>query len=144
MEYKMGWDTKALMKLILTSSTTGSLRKCSELAERDPNNRLLAPNAAIRLPAEMIRDQALFTSGLVVERIGGPSVKPYQPEGLWLSCLSKCNPDYGLLCSRSGANVPKKPIHLLEEIRATPTMATFDAPSENVRAGPLPIRPCRL
>ena len=84
MEYpKMGWDTKALMKLILTSSTYRQSSKVSpELAERDPNNRLLARMTRFRLPAEMIRDQALFTSGLLVERIGGPSVKPYQPEPL--------------------------------------------------------------
>ena len=54
-----------------------------ELLQKDPENRLLARGPRLRLPAEMVRDQALAISGLLVEKIGGPSVKPYQPEGLW-------------------------------------------------------------
>ncbi len=51
--------------------------------ERDPENRLLARGPRFRMPAEMIRDQALFVAGLLVNKVGGPSVKPYQPTGLW-------------------------------------------------------------
>jgi hypothetical protein len=54
-----------------------------QLQQRDPDNRLLARGPRFRLPAEIIRDQALFVSGLLVEKIGGPSVKPYQPDGLY-------------------------------------------------------------
>ncbi|MSR56250.1 MAG: DUF1553 domain-containing protein [Planctomycetaceae bacterium] len=78
------WDTKRLLRLLVTSSTyRQSSRVTSELWHRDPDNRLLARGPRLRLPAEMVRDQALFASGLLVEKRGGPSVKPYQPDGLW-------------------------------------------------------------
>ncbi|HXB68408.1 MAG TPA: DUF1553 domain-containing protein [Candidatus Acidoferrales bacterium] len=79
-----GWDVKAMLKLIVTSAAYRQSSKVSpELQQRDPENRLLARGARFRLPAEMVRDQALAVSGLLVEKVGGPSVKPYQPAGLW-------------------------------------------------------------
>jgi hypothetical protein len=79
-----GWDVKALQKAIVMSATYRQSSKATpELLARDPDNRLLARGPRLRLPAEMIRDQALFASGLLVEKIGGPSVRPYQPRGLW-------------------------------------------------------------
>jgi hypothetical protein len=79
-----GWDLKALLKTIVTSATyRQSSRLTPQLAQRDPENRLLARGPRLRLPAEMVRDQALLVSGLLVERLGGPSVRPYQPEGLY-------------------------------------------------------------
>ena len=79
-----GWDMRRTLRKMLVSST---YRQAStpraELTERDPENRLLARAPRRRLPAEQIRDQALYVSGLLVERLGGPSVKPYQPDGLW-------------------------------------------------------------
>jgi len=82
------WNVKALLKTIVMSSTYGqSSRLTPELLQRDPENRLLARGPRVRLPAEMIRDQALFASGLLVEELGGPSVKPYQPEGLYKDLL---------------------------------------------------------
>jgi len=80
-----GWDTKALLKTILTSET---YRRSSVIAspsdfERDPDNRLLARGARFRMPSWMIRDQALAVSGLLEEKQAGPSVFPYQPEGIW-------------------------------------------------------------
>lgn len=80
-----GWDVKALLKLIVTSQTyqQSSQYIIDESAVFDPDNRLLARGPAFRLPMEMIRDQALAVSGLLVPRIGGPSVRPYQPPGLW-------------------------------------------------------------
>ncbi|MBL8296596.1 MAG: DUF1553 domain-containing protein [Bryobacterales bacterium] len=79
-----GWDVKALQKLIVTSATyRQSSRATPELLQRDPENRLLARGPRFRLPAEMVRDQALLLAGLLREKLGGPSVKPYQPEGLW-------------------------------------------------------------
>ena len=66
------------------SATYRQASKASaEATERDPANRLLSHAARFRLPAEMVRDQALLASGLLVEKPGGPSVKPYQPDGLW-------------------------------------------------------------
>lgn len=80
-----GWDVKGMLRLIVTSDT---YRQQSSLVVRDgevvdPENRWLSRGARFRLPMEMIRDQALAASGLLVPRLGGPSVKPYQPPGLW-------------------------------------------------------------
>jgi len=78
------WDVKALLKLMVMSATYRQSSKAPpDLRQRDPENRLLARGARFRLSAEMIRDQALFASGLLAKRLGGPSVKPYQPTGLW-------------------------------------------------------------
>ncbi len=84
-EYReSGWDTKALLELLVTSNTyQQSSRLRPELEQRDPSNRLLACMRRRRLSAEQLRDAVLSASGLLVERFGGPSVKPYQPEGLW-------------------------------------------------------------
>ncbi len=79
-----GWDVKALHRLIVTSATYRQSSKVTpELFERDPENRLLARGPRFRLPSWMIRDQALAASGLLVEKLGGPPVKPYQPPGIW-------------------------------------------------------------
>ena len=79
-----GWDTKKLHRLIVTSATyRQSSRATAELHERDPENRLLARGPRYRMPSWMIRDQALHAAGLLVEKPGGPSVKPYQPPGIW-------------------------------------------------------------
>ena len=79
-----GWDVKQLQKTIVMSSAyRQSSRVTPALAAKDPDNRLLARGPRVRLPAEVVRDQALAISGLLVEEIGGPSVKPYQPAGLW-------------------------------------------------------------
>jgi hypothetical protein len=81
---RTGWDVKAMQRLIVTSATyRQSSRTTPRLLARDPENRLLARAPRFRLPAELIRDQALAISGLLVPKIGGPSVKPYQPPGLW-------------------------------------------------------------
>lgn len=79
-----GWDVKALHRLIVTSATyQQSSRVTPALVERDPQNRLLARGPRFRLPSWMIRDQALAASGLLSRRMGGPSVNPYQPAGVW-------------------------------------------------------------
>ncbi|MSU57160.1 MAG: DUF1553 domain-containing protein [Pedosphaera sp.] len=79
-----GWDVKALHRLIVTSATfRQSSRAPRELVERDPENRLLARGPKMRLLAEQIRDGALAASGLLNRSLGGLSVKPYQPAGLW-------------------------------------------------------------
>ena len=81
---RTGWDIKAMQRLIVTSATYRQASATTPaLIERDPDNRLLARGPVLRLSAEMVRDQALALSGLLVEKLGGPSVKPYQPAGLW-------------------------------------------------------------
>jgi hypothetical protein len=73
-----------MQKTIVMSATYRQTSKASpELLQRDPENRLLARGPRFRLPAEAVRDQALAVSGLLIEKVGGPSVKPYQPAGLW-------------------------------------------------------------
>ena len=79
-----GWDVKRLIRTIVTSATyRQDSRVTPELAERDPANRLLARGPRFRLPSWTLRDQALAASGLLVDRPGGPAVKPYQPPGVW-------------------------------------------------------------
>jgi Protein of unknown function (DUF1553)/Protein of unknown function (DUF1549)/Concanavalin A-like lectin/glucanases superfamily/Planctomycete cytochrome C len=81
---RTGWDIKAMQRLIVTSATyRQSAKTTPEILQKDPENRLLAHASRFRLSAEVIRDQALAASGLLVEQLGGPSVKPYQPAGLW-------------------------------------------------------------
>ncbi|MEQ8787625.1 MAG: PSD1 and planctomycete cytochrome C domain-containing protein [Pirellulaceae bacterium] len=79
-----GWDVKHLVKLLVVSRTycQSSLDR-PELRQRDPANRLYARQSRWRLPAEMVRDNALSVSGLLVDRLGGPSSRPYQPEGYY-------------------------------------------------------------
>jgi hypothetical protein len=79
-----GWDVKHMMRLMVTSATyRQSSRVGPGMAERDPENRLLARGPRYRLPSWMIRDQALAASGLLVEKPGGPAVNVYQPDGIW-------------------------------------------------------------
>jgi hypothetical protein len=118
-----GWNLKALHKSIVTSATYRQSSRSDEvLAHLDPENRLLTRGPRIRLSAEMIRDQALFTSGLLVEQIGGPSVLPYQPEGLWKELGdAEFTQDHGdALYRRSLYTFWKRTV-------APPTMVAFDA-----------------
>ncbi|MBA3438786.1 MAG: DUF1553 domain-containing protein [Pyrinomonadaceae bacterium] len=120
-----GWNTKALLKTMVMSHTYRQSSKAdARLLHRDPENRLLAHGPRLRLPAEMIRDQALFVSGLLVEQRGGPSVKTYQPEGLWNDLVfndTKYVQDKGdKLYRRSLYTFWKRTI-------APPAMLTFDA-----------------
>lgn len=79
-----GWDVKRLFRLLVESSTyRQSAAATREKVEKDPFNRLLSRGPRFRMDAEMVRDQALAVGGLLVGEIGGPSVKPYQPEGVW-------------------------------------------------------------
>ncbi|MBI3880884.1 MAG: PSD1 domain-containing protein [Verrucomicrobia bacterium] len=83
-ESGQGWNVKALVKLIVMSATyRQSSRVTPALVERDPENRLIARGPRYRMPSWMLRDVALAASGLLVDQRGGPSVKPYQPEGIW-------------------------------------------------------------
>jgi hypothetical protein len=119
-----GWNVQKLLKTIVTSAT---YRQASQVPaqDRDPENRLLARGPRIRLSPEMIRDQALAASGLLVERVGGPSVKPYQPPGLWqeLAGGDGYKPDKGEgLYRRSLYTYWRRTI-------APPGMVNFDSPN---------------
>jgi mono/diheme cytochrome c family protein len=83
-EYRrLGWSNKALIReIVLSSAYRQSAHIRPELEERDPDNTLLARQSRVRLPAELIRDEALEASGLLDTDIGGPSIKPYQPAGV--------------------------------------------------------------
>ncbi len=79
-----GWNVKAIQRLMVTSATYRQSSKVTpELFEKDPENRLLARGPRFRLPSVTLRDQALAASGLLVEKLGGPPVKAYQPPGIW-------------------------------------------------------------
>ena len=81
-----GWDVKGLLRTILSSSTyRQSAEAGPEKLERDPDNTLLSRGPRFRMDAEMLRDFGLASTGILVEKIGGPSVKPYQPDGVWES-----------------------------------------------------------
>jgi hypothetical protein len=96
---RTGWDIKRMQRLMVTSATyRQSSRVPPNLAERDPENRLRARGPRYRLPSWMVRDQALAASGLLVEAVGGPPVKPYQPAGTWEEATfgnKKYQPDTG-------------------------------------------------
>ncbi|MBM3800805.1 MAG: DUF1553 domain-containing protein [Acidimicrobiia bacterium] len=119
-----GWDVKGLLRTLVTSATyRQSSRLTPELLQKDPENRLLARGPRVRLPPEMIRDQALAASGLLVEKIGGPSVKPYQPAGLWkeLSGSEDYQPD-------SGESLHRRSLYTFWKRAAPPpSMMNFDS-----------------
>jgi len=126
---KSGWDVKAMQKLMVMSATYRQSSKATPLLlKKDPENRLLARGPRFRLTAEAIRDQALAASGLLTEKIGGPSVKPYQPPGLWeqLSVV-----DDKVLYNRStGADLYRRSLYTFwKRTVPPPALTTFDAPT---------------
>jgi hypothetical protein len=121
-----GWDVKALNKMIVMSATYRQDSRVSpEVRERDPDNRLLSHGPSVRLTAEMIRDNALAASGLINRQIGGKSVKPYQPDGLWSINNATYVPDTGAAVYRRSLYV------LVKRSVPNPTLATFDAGSRS-------------
>jgi hypothetical protein len=125
-----GWDVKYLLRLMVTSATyRQSAALTPELVKRDPENRLLARGPRHRLDAEMIRDQALALSGLMVEQIGGPSVKPPQPPGLWKAVAYPTSTTANFVPDR-GEKVFRRGLYTFWKRTAPPPqMTTFDAPS---------------
>ncbi len=126
-----GWDVKRFMKRMVSSAAyRQSSRTTPETLGKDPANRLLARGPRFRLDAETLRDQAFFTGGLLVEHIGGPSVKPPQPSGLWEavgytdSNTAHFNADTGL------DKIHRRSLYTFWKRTAPPPqMTTFDAPS---------------
>ncbi len=125
-----GWDSRAILRLLVTSSTyrQSSVRR-PELADRDPENRLLASFPRTRLAAEAIRDAALFESGLLVEQFGGRSVKPYQPPGLWKEVAMPASNTREYVRGK-GSELWRRSIYTYWKRAAPPpTLSTFDAPT---------------
>jgi hypothetical protein len=122
---RTGWDVKAMQKLIVMCATyRQSSKEAPELEQRDPENRLLSHGPRLRLPAEMLRDQALFVSGLLSEKLGGPSVKPYQPAGLWKE-ISMQDMDY---VQSTGTDLHRRSLYTYwKRTIAPPMMANFDS-----------------
>ncbi|HMF13692.1 MAG TPA: DUF1553 domain-containing protein, partial [Gemmataceae bacterium] len=121
---RSGWDIKAMLRTIVTSATYRQSSKVTPvLLLKDPENRLLARGPRFRLSAEMIRDQALAASGLLIEKLGGPSVKPYQPPGLVKELTG--TEDY---VQDHGPNLYRRSLYTyFKRTVAPPTMLTFDA-----------------
>jgi len=116
-----GWNVKALIKSMAMSATYRQSSKITKhLLNIDPENILLARGPANRLTGEMLRDNALAASGLLNDKIGGPSVYPYQPEGLWKINGAVYTPD-------SNSNVYRRGIYTIwKRSVPNPTQATFD------------------
>ena len=125
-----GWDVKALLKrLVMTNVYRRDSRTSPKMLEVDPNNRLLARGPRFRLDAEMLRDQMLSVSGLLVHQIGGPSVKPPQPAGLW-AAVGYTGSDTGIFVADEGDSVHRRSVYTFwKRTSVSPAMSTFDAPS---------------
>ena len=130
---KGGWDVKALLKLMVMSATYQQSSVATDIhQEQDPENILLARGSSYRWPAELIRDNALAASGLLVRKIGGPSVRPYQPEGLW---IEKGTFSHKLLRYREdqGEGLYRRSLYtFLKRTSPHPAMTVFDAPNRDV------------
>ncbi|SHE35996.1 Planctomycete cytochrome C [Arenibacter palladensis] len=129
-----GWDMKKLYKRMVLSSTYRQTSKVSsELLRRDPYNKLLARSSRSKLTSEMIRDNMLAVSDLLVKKIGGPSVKPYQPEGLWEETSSGVE---GLLLKYipdTGENGFRRSLYTFwKRTVPPPAMLIFDSPTRDL------------
>ncbi len=130
---RLDWDLKALQKTIVMSSTYRQSSKASpELVGLDPENRLLARASRFRLDAEVIRDGALAAAGLLVEKLGGPSVKPYQPPGLWreIGYESRGRFTAGIFEQDEGEALYRRSLYTFwKRTVPPPNMLVFDAPN---------------
>ncbi|MGJ8681836.1 DUF1553 domain-containing protein [Paraglaciecola sp.] len=125
-----GWDVKHMLKLMVSSATyQQSSKSTPELNETDPENVWLAKGPSARLSAEMIRDNALAASKLLVRKIGGESVKPYQPNGIWK--MNNMTYERG-----SGEDLYRRSMYTIYKRSAPPpNLMAFDAPSRSYSVG---------
>ncbi len=131
-----GWDVKRMLRLLVTSA---AYRRASDVAPallaKDPQNRLLARGPRFRLQAELIRDHALHVSGLLVERLGGPSVKPWQPAGVWEAVASQESKKYTAQVYEPGTgdDLHRRGLYTFwKRLAPPPAMTAFDAPSRDL------------
>ena len=125
-----GWDTKKMVKRIVMSSTYQQSSRPTELQlKKDPKNEFLSVFPRQKLTAEMIRDNVLVSSGLFVDKLGGPSVKPYQPPGLWddLTGGSTSNSLKRYVMSKDGNQYRRSLYTYWKRTAPPPGMVTFDA-----------------
>lgn len=129
---RMKWNMKAMQRLMVTSATyRQSSRVTPELLAKDPENRLLARAPRVRLSGEQLRDQALAISGLLVNKLGGPSVKPYMPPSVWdetsvYGDMRNYKPD-------AGEGLYRRALYTVwKRTAAPPSMLLFDSPSREI------------
>lgn len=131
-----GWNQKELIREIVSSATYRQRSVAlPEQLELDPRNRLLARGPRFRLPAEFIRDQALAVSGLLVPRIGGPSVHPYQPHGIWkeVSHFGSTPATKQVFVQDHGEKLYRRSMYtIVKRTSPHPAMAAFDAPNREM------------
>ncbi len=128
---ELGWDVKHMFRLMVNSATYRQSSKVDpKLKSRDPQNRFLARAPQYRLTAETIRDNLLATSGLLVTRMGGPSVNPYQPSGLWEEASSGRG-TYRYTTGQGEALYRKSLYTFWKRTVPPPSMITFDAATRN-------------
>ncbi len=125
-----GWDMKAMLRLMVTSATYRQSSKLTPKAhERDPDNRWLARGPRFRLPGEFVRDQALAASGLLVPKIGGPSVKPYHPPGLYEQVVNQKDNPKATYTQDKGEDLHRRSLYTYwKRSVPNPAMLLFDAP----------------
>lgn len=131
-----GWDPKRLIRQIVSSATyRQDSRVTEEARRRDPDNRWLGRGSSFRLPAEFIRDAALHVSGLLVPRIGGPSVFPYQPPGLWkeVSHFGSTPATLQVFVQDQGEKLYRRSLYtVVKRTSPHPAMAALDAPNREM------------
>lgn len=129
-----GWDTKRMLRYIALSATyKQSSVTTPELLEKDPANKWLARAPRLRLTAEMIRDQALAISGLMSKEVGGPSVKPYQPEGIWEETTGGGGGSTARYVQSTGEDLYRKSLYTFwKRTVPPPSMMTFDTSSRDL------------
>ena len=130
-----GWDVKQFFKMLVSSATyRQAAMTTTEKLEKDPQNRLLSRGPRFRMDAEMVRDCALASSGLLVRKFGGPSVKPYQPPGVWeaVAMIGSNTRDYK---ADSGESLYRRSLYTFWKRAAPPALLDlFNAPSREVCA----------
>ena len=133
-----GWDVRHLLRLMVTSATyrqDSRFRVDVDRGPIDPSNRLLARAPRLRLQAEFVRDNALAIAGLLVSKLGGPGVKPYQPPGLWLemSHFGSTHATEQIYVQGSGEDLWRRSLYTFwKRTVPPPAMSVFDAPSREV------------
>ena len=126
---RTGWDMKGMQKQIVMSATYRQSSKAAPQAYKDDaDNKLLARGPRFRLPGEVVRDQALALSGLLVEKVGGPSVRPYMPDGVWDE-TSKYGDLRGYKHDKNEGLYRRSLYTIWKRTAAPPTMLMFDSPS---------------
>jgi hypothetical protein len=129
-----GWDVKAMLRLMVTSATYRQASTVTpQLLERDPYNRLLTRGPRFRLDAEMIRDNALAVSGLLNQKVGGPSVRPYQPPGLWEAVSFSQEFSSQSYVQSKGDDLYRRGLYVyIKRSLPYPPLTTFDAPNREI------------